>query len=62
MKHGKKTKGDLIWTIILYFFFLFQLIYEMVLWHKGELTTYENILFEMIVFGFLITWDRISER
>ena len=62
MKYRKQTTGELIWMLLLFLFFLFNLIWEIILWHKGEITTYENVLFEMIVFGFLITWTKMDKQ
>ena len=62
MKYRKQTTGELIWMLLLFFFFLFNLIWEIILLHKGEITTYENVLFEMIVFGFLITWTKMDKQ
>lgn len=59
---NKKTKEELVWSIIVGLLYMSTLIINFVYLIQGKLTFFESNLFNMIMFGFLITWQRIDRE
>lgn len=59
---NKKTKEELVWSIIVGLLYMSTLIINFVYLTQGKLTFFESNLFNMIMFGFLITWQRIDRE
>lgn len=59
---NKKTKEELVWSIIVGLLYMSTLIINFVYLIQGKLTFFESNLFNMIMFGFLITWQHIDRE
>ena len=59
---NKKTKEELVWSIIAGLLYMSTLIINFVYLIQGKLTLFEANLFNMIMFGFLITWQHIDRE
>lgn len=59
---NKKSKSELIWEIILCILFFIEVIVNTIYLHQGKLTSVEINFFDLILFGFLITWTKIDNK